>query len=214
MNKTSAGEYELALSRKDSQRRKNVARGLNLPQDQQAPELDLCSFARSLKQSFRNHELLNSIMIREDAAVQKLQLTPDYSRIIYLTSRFVKIRELGDMLVAKTDLVENGVRYTSIAASPDGVRVAIACTVTDGSTEVHIYNMDEAIFEHPIRGFEGGSTITDLTYSRDGEMIACGCSDGKVLLLRSQVSEVGEEHILGALEGHVGNVTSVVFLCN
>ena len=129
MESVPSEEYLLVLRKNQKTGSKVNAAIVKAIGNMHVPEFDLSAFAKSVQTSFRNHELLKSVMIKEDAPLLKLQLSYDNKYFVYATGGRVRTLEVADLqnLIHSIE-GDKDKEYTSIATSDDSNRVAIACT--------------------------------------------------------------------------------------
>ena len=75
---------------------------------------------------FRNHELLNAVMIRENARIMKVLISNDQTKLVFLRADMVCVRLLGDLNTRVEDIGPSiGTDYQSIAISNDDNYLAV-----------------------------------------------------------------------------------------
>ena len=125
-------------------------------------EVDVVSLGKSIRVAFRNHELLNSVMLREDAQILRVLLTNDNQRLIYLRKDKVCVRMLGDMHTPLDQVgPEGGTEFQSIAVSKDDRYLAVGLT-RGGQNEVRVLNIATLNVEKTFADFESNGSIRYL----------------------------------------------------
>jgi WD40 repeat protein/tRNA A-37 threonylcarbamoyl transferase component Bud32 len=97
---------------------------------------------------------------------------------------------------------EPGRRFTSVAFSPDGLRLAAGSA--EGEVEVWELASGKKLFPQPLRGHF--DAVTGVAFSVDGQLLASASADQTVRLWDTAT---GREAL--TLRGHTGAVTAVAF---
>ena len=85
-----------------------------------AREVDLATLGEGSANSFRNHDLLNSMIIREDHPIERVLLSHDLEFLYYLTDVKVGIRQLKDIHEPFVDISEYK-NLKTIATAPNSM---------------------------------------------------------------------------------------------
>ena len=172
-------------------------------------EVDIINLSESIRIPFRNHDLLNAVMLREEAPILRVLISPDLERFYYLRSTAVVIRRLGDIHSPLANIEEEDTEYQSIAVSPNN-RFLVVAVKTKKGNEVRLHAVGNNSIIKTISDFDAEGDVRYLSVSADSKYIACAHSDSNVY-----VFGVDDESKV-TLGGHGGAVTVVKHLteCN
>ena len=169
-------------------------------------EVDVVSLGKSIRVPFRNHELLNAVMLREDGQILRVLTTNDMQRLVYLRKDKVNVRMLGDMHTPLDQVgPEEGVEFQSIAVSKDSRYLAVALS-KGGQNEVRVLSIVTLEVEKTFTEFESQGSVGYLQFSPDGAYVACGHSSSTIYMFSMRDGSVK------TLNGHRGGVTCIKFL--
>ena len=169
-------------------------------------EVDVVSMGKSIRVPFRNHELLNAVMLREDAQILRVLLTDDSQRLVYLRKDKVCVRMLGDMHTPLDQVgPEGGTEFQSIAISKDDRFLAVGLS-KGGQNEVRVLNIGTLKVEKTFAEFESQGSVRYLQFSPDGDILACGHSSSTIYLFNMR------DDTTKTLNGHSSGVSCIKFL--
>ena len=127
----------------------------------------MVSLGKSIRVAFRNHELLNAVMLREDGQILRVLTTYDMQRMVYLRKDKVCVRMLNDLHTPLDQIgPEDNAEFQSIAVSKDSRYLAVGLT-KDGQNEVRVLSIVTLEEEKTFRDFESQGNIGYLQFSPD-----------------------------------------------
>ena len=128
-------------------------------------EVDVVSLGKSIRVAFRNHELLNAVMLRENEQILRVLLTNDIQRMVYLLKDKVCARMLNDLHTPLDQIgPEDDTELQSIAVSNDDRYLAVGLTKGD-QNELRVLSIGTLEEEKTFSYFESLGTIGYIQFS-------------------------------------------------